>query len=810
MNNRIIDILSLELKTGCNDNAVNGGLNNLLANLAKQQNPTSPIIQIIAMLPFAGYSSLDITERKKWLTNAINLLTSSQKFHQKPKKKKKTAVKKIIVQLSNEEILKLPIKEAQLGIRSSTISSLNKLGIESINHALMFFPYRYTDFSETVLIANLEVGKFQTVRGSVISSKVIRMGRGGRLKSTEIIIKDEANASMRILWFNQGFIATYIKKGYSIALSGKVKVYKGQVTFDNPEYELINNQADYVGKILPTYHLTKGLAQKTMKNFSAKIVEKYSTFVQETLPEEIRNKYNYPLLKDVIRLLHYPNKINDVYEGQKRIAFDELLGIQLAVINKKIEAAKLDNAVTLSNRKLIDKFISTLPFDLTNAQENANNTIMKDLQSSSPMSRLLEGDVGSGKTVVALCAMLAIISSNSQAVIMAPTEILAEQHFKTILKLLTGETELALFGMANTLAIDVPVRVVVLTGSMTTKEKNYALELIQNGTANIIIGTHALIQENVAFKNLGLIVIDEQHRFGVMQRAELKNKADKNEADPHILVMTATPIPRSLALTVYGDLELTIIDEMPKGRQKIKTKLLQDNSSIDAFKKIKDEIKKGNQAFIICPLVQESEHMDHEAAISEHKRLQEIEFPEMAERIGLLHGKMKGKEKELIMKSFEEKKLDILVATSVIEVGIDIPDATVIIIEGADRFGLAQLHQLRGRVGRSNKESFCYLIANDSNEESELRLKTFASINDGFELAEADLKIRGPGEIYGTKQSGLPNIRIASLLDARLIDRAKKEATAILENNYVFSANDKKKIAELTKILSSTTIHEIH
>ena len=808
MNNRIIDILTLELKSGCNDKAVNGGLNNFLANLAQSESPKSPIIQVVAMLPLEGYSSLGQEEREQWLNNAINLLVSSEKFRQgkvqKPKRKDRvTAAPAPIV-----DSIETEIKNAQLGIRTSTINSLEKLGINTIKDALYFFPYRYTDFSETVLINELESGAYQTIQGNVIRSKIIRMGRGGRLKATEIIVKDTANATIRVVWFNQVFIAKYIKAGNQIALSGKVKVYKGQFTFDNPEYEIINNTQGYEGKILPTYHLTKGLAQKTIKNFSAKVINKYIQLMPETLPDVIKKKYSYPNLSSAIQVMHYPKKMNDVYEARQRIAFDELLGIQIAVMKKKSEAAKLESSINLTDTKIVDQFIEHLPFELTHAQRNAINVLMQDLQQTSPMARLLEGDVGSGKTVVALSAMLAMIGNGYQAVIMAPTEILAEQHYKSIIQLLTGQDELALFGVISHL--DIPIRLTLLTGSMASKEKKYSLELIENGSANIVIGTHALIQESVNFHNLGMIVIDEQHRFGVMQRAQLKNKSEVKDINPHTLVMTATPIPRSLALTVFGDLDLTIIDEMPAGRQPISTNLLNGKKEEKAFSKVKTEIAKGNQAFIICPLVEESEKIDHKAVMTEHKRLQEEIFTDAPERVGLLHGKMKGKDKEIIMKNFKEKKLDILVATSVIEVGIDIPDATVIVIEGADRFGLAQLHQLRGRVGRSNKKSYCYLIAEEPNEDAELRLRTFADISDGFELAEADLQIRGPGEIYGTRQSGLPNIRIASLLDARLIDRAKNEAMDIIENKYQFSDEDQKKINQLSNILNTNPVHELH
>ena len=814
MTNRINEILAFELKNGCINKAVNGGLDAYLSKLTINQSPSSTIIKVIAILPMEGYRSLSIENRSQWIQTALNLMQTADKFNQKNQNKKQVPR---VINIKNstktitdpKKILQLSIKQSNLGIRANTITSLEKLGVMSVHDALMFFPYRYTDFSQIVPIATLESGKYQTIKGKIIRSKIIRMGRGGKLRATEIIIKDEKNSSMRILWFNQVFIANYLKIGYQVALSGKVKFYKGQPTFDNAEYEIIDKN-NYAGKIIPTYHLTKGIAQKTIRNFTKKIIETYSLNVQDTLPEIIRKKYAYPSLSEAIQHIHSPATMEEMYVAQKRIAFEELLGIQISIMQKKQAASQLISAVQIIDTSIVNNFITTLPFELTNAQQKAITTIINDLQSNTPMSRLLEGDVGSGKTVIALCAILAIVTQKGQAVLMAPTEILAEQHFKTIIKLLTGKTELSLFRLANIPGFIDPIRIVLLTGSMSAKEKKYNLELINNGTASIVIGTHALIQAGVQFKKLGLIVIDEQHRFGVMQRAELKNKSSEKEIEPHTLVMTATPIPRTLALTAYGDLDLTIIDELPKGRKTIQTKLLKQPDTSKAFDRIFSEINNGNQAFVICPLVEESEFIDRKAVITEHKRLQNNIFPDIKEKIGLLHGKMKSKEKEKIMEKFEEKELSILVATSVIEVGIDIPDATVIVIEGADRFGLAQLHQLRGRVGRSDKDSYCFLIADNANEESELRLKTFESINDGFELAEADLQLRGPGEVYGTKQSGLPSIRVAALLDARLIDRARQEASTILNGKYDFSELDKKKITELTNVFSNKIIHEIH
>ncbi|TAK80502.1 MAG: ATP-dependent DNA helicase RecG, partial [Dehalococcoidia bacterium] len=424
---------------------------------------------------------------------------------------------------------------------------------------------------------------------------------------------------------------------------------------------------------------------------------------------------------------------------------------------------------------------------LTQAQARVLHEVREDIARPHPMSRLLEGDVGSGKTVVALAAMLSMVQAGYQSVLMAPTEVLAEQHYRTLCRLLSGEAEPPLHGLVTVAGLPLQVRLVLLTGSTKAAERRDALNAIRFGGAQIVVGTHALIQEGVTYHRLGLAVVDEQHRFGVMQRGELRRKgieASANEGrplTPHLLVMSATPIPRTLALTAYGDLDLSIIDEMPAGRVPIETKFLPPIQRVEAFQHVRAEVAAGRQAFVICPLVEGSEAVESRAATEEYERLRTEQFPDLAERILLLHGRMPAREKDRVMRAFAAHEGDILVSTAVVEVGIDVPNATVMVIEGADRFGLAQLHQFRGRVGRGEHASFCYLLADDPSAEAEDRLSVMERTNDGFALAEADLQLRGPGDLFGTAQSGIPGLRVASLLDAPLIDAARREASALLE-----------------------------
>ena len=496
--------------------------------------------------------------------------------------------------------------------------------------------------------------------------------------------------------------------------------------------------------------------------------------------------------------------------------------MQLGVVRRKREREQSGDAPAFEGRETASAFLGTLPFALTAAQRRALGDVLADLARPQPMGRLLQGDVGSGKTVVALAAMLGAVAAGCQAVLMAPTEVLAEQHFRTVCKLLAGDSEAPLHGVLPLPYLDQPLNAVLLTGSTRARERRAALDAIRHGAAHIAVGTHALIQQGVDFHRLGLAVVDEQHRFGVMQRAALRGEPTgdgeeevkaldaSRQHTPHLLVMTATPIPRSLALTLYGDLDLSVIDEMPPGRTPIETRWLTPIERPHAFERVRAEVAAGRQAFVICPLVEGSDAVVSRAATEEYERLRREQFPDLADRIALLHGRMSGRDKDAVMQRFASGEAAVLVSTAVVEVGIDVPNATVMVIEGADRFGLSQLHQFRGRVGRGEHASACFLLADDPSEDAEERLSLVARTSDGFELAQADLELRGPGELFGTRQSGLPSLRVASLLDARLIDATRREAETLLDGDPGLDAADHAALRALVERAEAGIVAEAH
>jgi len=825
-----------ELESNFKDSSIVNGLDELLRIQAFDEQAGSPILRMIAALPAKGYQSLSKDARQFWLRRALATIRYEKKITLSVKQSnpisKTVKSKNTLATLNNKrtgkkedsapkedaetneeyerQLINLSISATNSRLGGNNLQKIEKLGIFTVFDALYHFPHRYNDFTKSVPIAELIIGQEQTVYGIVGRSREVRMGRGGRMRSTEIVITDNTGASIKATWFNQPFIAKALTIDANIALAGKVSNFKGRPVFQNPEFEIVKENSDgtHTGRLVPVYPLTKGLAQRTLRNFVSKIVTQYSTSITEHLPEKIRKRNNLLPLADAIAQIHYPDGKNELQEALRRIAFDDLFAIQITVQDRKRRWQVTGDAPQITADTLSSNFINNLPFTMTLAQKRVLKEIRQDLTQSKPMSRLLEGDVGSGKTVVALAAILDTVASGFQAVLMAPTEVLAEQHYRTICKLLAGEDNLPLQGLIQ--LPDRSIKAVLLTGSTKAKNRKEILNAIKFGGAQIIIGTHSLIQEAVIFSRLGLAVVDEQHRFGVLQREQLREQG-RNALDiqntPHLLVMSATPIPRSLALTVFGDLDLSVIDEMPIGRTSIKTKWLPPNKRINAFNHVRTEINKGHQVFVICPLVEDSEAIQSRAAVEEHTRLSEQEFPDLAKRILLLHGRMKGDEKEKIMRAFANHEADILVSTAVVEVGIDIPNATVMVIEGAERFGLAQLHQFRGRVGRGTYSSFCYLLSDDPSNEAKQRLSILENTTDGFSLAQADLELRGPGDLYGTAQSGLPNLRVATLLDAPLIEATKIEATQLLDNDpeLISAENQSIKYAiskQITNLLS--------
>jgi len=623
------------------------------------------------------------------------------------------------------------------------------------------------------------------------------------MKATEAVFGDDTgNASA--IWFNQPYLAKQMPVNARVVISGKYKVYRGKITFQSPDWDIYDEEKDSVhaGRLVPVYALTAGLYQRQIRNLIKRTVDIWANKITEYLPQDIQQKCSLLNISRAIKQAHFPENNELKVKAQQRLAFDELFIIQMGMLRKKQSWKEDQTSFSIKlDHRVLSHLLSCLPYRLTDAQEKALSEILNDLKQNRAMSRLLQGDVGSGKTIVALISILAAADSTFQSAMMAPTEILAEQHFNNIsqiLSTLSDKTENN--GYINTYhgIFKQPVSIALLKGKMTEKEKAFIYQSINNGTIDIAIGTHALIQKGLNFKKLGLVVIDEQHRFGVLQRNELRQKG----FNPHVLVMTATPIPRTLALTLYGDLDISIISELPPGRQIIKTRWLMPEQRDSAYNFIRKQVSDGHQSFIICPLIEESENLEVKAAVAEFERLSQDIFPDL--RMGLLHGRMNSNEKDEIMSSFRANSFDILVSTPVVEVGIDIPNATVILIEAANRFGLSQLHQFRGRVGRGDSQSYCILLADNPSLEARERLKIIENTQNGFDLAEKDLELRGPGEFFGTKQSGLPDLRMAKLTDVVLLEMARKEAQILFQDDPSLKKPENRLLAlEISRIWPS-------
>lgn len=662
-------------------------------------------------------------------------------------------------------------------VNSRTKSRLNSLGINTVEDLIHHFPHRHDDFTDVRKISQVVPGETQTVRATIW--EVSETGRG-RMKNAQAILGDDTG-NIRVIWFNQGYLVRTLKPGSGIVISGEAKVYRGRIVFQSPEYDFVDDRDEqmHAGRLVPIYPLTEGLYQRTMRRAVKQALDAASRQIREYMPQDALREYNLPGLRDAVRQLHYPDSPEQVEMARRRIAFDELLMLQLLVARRRIEWQSSGGAVQLrSEGGRLDAFLDSLPYSLTNAQARSLDEILADLRREIPMSRLLQGDVGSGKTVVATAALLLAVMNGYQGALMAPTEILSEQHFLTVSNLLGAAEGTLTSGSYFTAALPPDcreVRICLLTGSLSKRAKDEMHRRIAEGEVDIVIGTQALIQESVDIPRLALVVVDEQHRFGVMQRMNLRHRG----GTPHMLAMSATPIPRSVRLTMLGDLELSTIDEMPPGRQQIRTRWVPPNQRDNAYAIVRHEVNAGRQAFIICPLIEESEAIQARAATEEYERLSRLVFPDM--RVGLLHGRVSQDEREDVMRGFQLGEIDILVATSVIEVGIDIPNATVMLIDGADRFGLAQLHQFRGRVGRGEHASQCLLLSDSPGMAAHERIRILERTMDGFEIAEEDLRIRGAGEYMGTRQSGLNDLKVARLTDLDIMRMARQEAQRLLD-----------------------------
>lgn len=652
------------------------------------------------------------------------------------------------------------------GVGPARAKLLKRLGIETLEDILFYFPWRYEDRKNLKKICNLSYGNHETVLCEVVSADIVTTPRK-KFKIFELTVKDETGF-LKSKWFNQPYLKKYFNKGQKIILSGSIKgnPYTGiGLEMENPDFELFGTDDTLIhtSRIVPVYKATEGISPKQIRAFMFHTIKTYSYLAEDYLSEDILKRNELRPLQWTLQEAHFPEELGDVSAlnkglsaAHKRIIFDEFLLLELGLaLLKKQETVETGISFKVEDG-LVNKFLGRLPFKLTNAQKRVIDEIKSDMKKPLPMNRLVHGDVGCGKTVVALVAMLVAVENGYQACLMAPTELLAEQHYINIHRMVE----------------ELGLKVVLLTSSI--KDKNN--QDISGGGAQIIIGTHALIQESVQFKNLGLAVIDEQHRFGVLQRATLRRKG----FNPDILIMTATPIPRTLAMTLYGDLDIAVIDELPAGRKPIITKIFFPSQRDKVYALIRSELTKGRQVYIVYPLIEESEKLDLKSAIDGAEAFKKI-FPE--KRIGLVHGKMHRDERESVMAMFKSGEIDMLVATTVIEVGIDVPNASLMLIVHAERFGLAQLHQLRGRTGRGGYDSYCLLMTYyPLSEDARRRLKAMESTVDGFRIAEEDLAIRGPGDFFGTRQSGLPDLKVANIIrDIGVLEGARKEAFNLID-----------------------------
>jgi ATP-dependent DNA helicase RecG len=824
-------LLAEEQRRNFDDGATPDGLERYLTGWRKDANGALqylPVQQTLELL--AGYGVFDETTRRARIGIALEGLralfrpaptpadtlvkASTQPQASKPKPPAKPAP---------PMTLDTPIDQLP-GVGKVTAQSFKRLGVRTVLDMVYHFPHRYDDYSSQKQIANLEIGAVETVIATVTDVRTFGMKAGGQ--ALEVLVSDDSG-DLKAVFFRQPWLARQFNVGTRIVLSGKVTLdtYKGQRQISAPEWEpFSDDELIHTGRLVPVHSLTKGLYERNARSIIKRVVDLAAPMVADYLPENVRQRANLMPLQQALVQMHFPADKEQVERARRRLGFDEFLFIQLGVLQRKL-LWQGERGYPLDFQESIhEQFLEKLPFDLTGAQVRALNEIFDDIRQPTPMARLLQGDVGSGKTAVAAATAMQAIANGYQAAIMAPTEILAEQHYKGLKELLgkvrvprgeikgdqpktdgdQGEpsssvlrpaagdwkstadpAELArldelkrLIGMLPEDDLDgLGVRVALLKGSLGAKERRRVLEGIANGDVDLIIGTHALITESVRYAALGLVVVDEQHRFGVEQRQRLKDKG----FNPHMLVMTATPIPRTLTLTIYGDLDTSVLDELPPGRQEIKTRWIVSSERDKAYKHLRREISRGRQAYVVCPLVDESEKVDLPSAEEMYVKLGSEVFPDL--RVALIHGKMPPRDKDEVMVAFRAHEFDILVATAVIEVGIDVPNATTMLIEGAERFGLAQLHQFRGRVGRGIHQSYCILVSDKENDVTKQRLEAMEQTRDGFRLAEIDLELRGPGEFFGTRQSGTPDLKVAQLADTRLLHAANLEARAILSDD---------------------------
>lgn len=719
---------------------------------------------------FRNYEDLTINERKQCLDVVEQLIRQIRQSKVK-KDEPEASVKNV---KPNSKLSELKVQYVK-GIGPKLSEKLAGMGIFSVEDLLRYYPRKHLNYANCTKIRNAKVGETATVFGVIRKVDCFRSPKNKALTIIHILIHDNTGI-MEACWFYRGasrwLLEQYKSKfqlGAKIVLSGTMRYgkYSKRIGMDKPEIELLDDNTDklasiIIGKIVPVYSLVQGLDLKVLRKAINNALEAYKDTIIDYLPSYIKEKYNLLNLKKALSEFHFPTDMDSLKKARTRLVFDELFFIQLGLFYRRKQRELIDAGLNISfNRELVNIFLNNLPFKLTEAQNKVFNEIVADLRSDKPMNRLLQGDVGSGKTVVAFMALLGVIEQGYQGALMVPTEILAEQHYRTAIEWLTP----------------LNVSVDLIIGDQTKKARKESLQRLVAGETHLVIGTHALIQEGVNFQKLGMIVIDEQHRFGVMQRSVLRSKGQI----PGVLTMTATPIPRTLAITLHGDLDISVIDEMPPNRKPIETQIYYGKQKHIVWKFIKYVVSNRQQVYIVYPLIEESEVLDLQAATAEYENLKEI-FPEST--VGLLHGKMVGREKDRIMRDFINHRLDILVSTTVIEVGVDVPNSTVMVIENAERFGLAQLHQLRGRVGRGADKSYCFLLSANPSSIAKHRLEILTKTTNGFVIAEQDLRLRGPGEFLGTRQSGLPDLLLTDIVeDTVILDMARGAAKEVIDKD---------------------------
>ena len=682
------------------------------------------------------------------------------------------------------------------GVGPSRAKLFSRMGVETIEDLIYFFPRRYEDRTQMTPLSKLKVGEWQTVTGKILS-KAGRKSWHTKKHVLEVTIAEGKNR-MFAVWFNMPFLEQYFHPGVTVVLYGKVDIYKDRLQMISPEYEAIEDEDDEslsIGRIVPIYPLTKGMTQRSLRRIIKYCLDHHVGTLKDPLPFSLRDKYALENLAKSLISIHFPENLQEQEQAYKRIAFEEFLLFQVSIILRRLSITYKQGISHRITPQFIDRFVHSFPFELTGAQKNVINQMAKDMQAPHPMHRLLQGDVGSGKTLVAFFGCLAAVENGYQSAMMVPTEILARQHYEYIKNMIKGFRDLGDKGFKEAppnpqILKSLNPNIALLLSTTPKKEKEAIYKGIADGSINLIIGTHAVIQEGLEFKQLSFVVIDEQHKFGVRQRALLPAKG----INPDVFIMTATPIPRTLCLTLFGDLDISTLDQMPTGRGKVTTKLFTEEAAQDAYDIVRQKVKEdqpglpaarlpagqGRQAYIVYPIIDESEKLELKAAEKMFKDFKKNEFKES--RLGLIHGQMKQSEGQQIMEDFKNKKIDILIATTVLEVGVDVPNANVMVIEHADRFGLSQLHQLRGRIGRSQSDAICLLIASPTTPEAKMRLDAILRTTDGFKIAEQDLMIRGPGEFFGRHQHGLNELKVANpATQLDILEVARKEAMALTQ-----------------------------